>query len=726
MASTTFVNGVTLTDEDWFNDVDRVVYDILGDPAAGGNIVTTLGVLPLTGGTLTGALTLSGAPTNALHAATKTYVDDAASTGLKPTTSCGNATTANITRSGEQTIDGILTATSRILVKDQTAPAENGIYVTSAGAWARATDMDAWTEVPGRYTFVTAGTTQANTGWSCNSLVGGTLDTTAITWVQFSAPGTYTASGGITKTGSNFTANIGTDIQAYDADLTAIAGLTSAADKVPYFTGVGTAAVADLTATGRSIIDDTSIAAVKTTLGLTIGTDVQAYDAELAALAGVVSAADKVPYFTGIGMAAVTDLTAAGRALIDDVAASNQRTTLGSTTVGDAVFIAATAAAARTAIGAGTISTQASDAVSITGGTITGITDLTVADGGTGRSTGTTAYALVATGTTATGVQQTLANGATTEVLVGGGAVALPVWTTATGSGAPVRATSPVLVSPELGTPASGVATNLTGTASGLTAGNVTTNANLTGPVTSSGNATTIADAELAALAGLTSAVDSLPYFTGSGTASLATFTAAGRALVDDADAAAQRATLGITVPGLTYLNSGSVSAAATLDIVMTTYTTYANKLLVVNLIPVTDNVTLGMRFSTDGGSTYDAGALDYRQTVAGYNDAGGSYLTAGAGNTMVIINGDGIEGIGNAVTEGCEVSITLHDMTSTTKFTRANWKGSFMDSLAAGSRHSIADGGGTRVIAQDTDAIRLFFLSGNISSGSWRLYGFN
>jgi len=73
-----------------------------------------------------------------------------------------------------------------------------------------------------------------------------------------------------------------------------------------------------------------------------------------------------------------------------------------------------------------------------------------VAQGGTGRATGTTAYALVATGTTATGTQQSLAQGATTEILVGGGA-ALPVWTTATGTGAPVRATSPVLVTPTLG-----------------------------------------------------------------------------------------------------------------------------------------------------------------------------------------------------------------------------------------------------------------------------------
>lgn len=62
-----------------------------------------------------------------------------------------------------------------------------------------------------------------------------------------------------------------------------------------------------------------------------------------------------------------------------------------------------------------------------------------------------------------------------------------------TGSGALVFATSPTFVTPALGTPGSGVATNLTGTAAGLTAGNVTTNANLTGPVTSSGNATAFA-----------------------------------------------------------------------------------------------------------------------------------------------------------------------------------------------------------------------------------------
>ena len=61
-----------------------------------------------------------------------------------------------------------------------------------------------------------------------------------------------------------------------------------------------------------------------------------------------------------------------------------------------------------------------------------------------------------------------------------------------TGTGSAVFATSPVLVSPSLGTPTSGVATNLTGIASGLTAGTVTTNASLTGAITSVGNATSL------------------------------------------------------------------------------------------------------------------------------------------------------------------------------------------------------------------------------------------
>lgn len=186
---------------------------------------------------------LSSTPTASSHAATKEYVDNLAQ-GLDVKQSVRAATTATITLSGTQTIDAVvLIAGDRVLVKNQTAPAQNGIYLVAAGAWTRAVDMDAWAEIPGSFVFVEDGTVNADTGWVATANQGGTLGTTAITWAQFSGAGTYTAGGGIGLTGTTFSVAAGT-------------GLTQDADGISH---ADTSAQASVDNTGNTFIQDITL-----------------------------------------------------------------------------------------------------------------------------------------------------------------------------------------------------------------------------------------------------------------------------------------------------------------------------------------------------------------------------------------------------------------------------------------------------------------------------------
>ena len=143
-------------------------------------------------------------PVSDQDAATKYYVDTVAQ-GLDVKQSVKAATTANITLSGTQTIDGVAVGVGdRVLVKNQTAQADNGIYVAASGAWARASDANTWAELVSAYTFVEEGSTYADTGWVCTVNAGGTLGVTAVTWSQFSGAGTYLAGTGLTLSGNTF------------------------------------------------------------------------------------------------------------------------------------------------------------------------------------------------------------------------------------------------------------------------------------------------------------------------------------------------------------------------------------------------------------------------------------------------------------------------------------------------------------------------------------------
>jgi hypothetical protein len=356
-------------------------------------------------------------PENPQDAATKAYVDAAtqglhihatvkAATGATLATITGGSVTYDNGTSGvgaTLTLGTALTALDnynlqngdRILVKNQATAAHNGIYIWATGGTVltRSNDFDTASEIAGGdFVFVDSGDNYSNTGWVTTDEVN-TVGSDPVNWIQFSGAGTFLAGDGLLLNGSTFNINLATnsgllitsdELQVnstiagngltFTNGVIAIGGtsdrISVTSDAIDIAAGyIGQSSITTLGTIVSGTWNGTAIAIAnggtgsanaadaRTALGLAIGTNVQAYDAELAAIAGLSSAADRLPYFTGSGTAALATFTSFGRSLVDDDDAS----------------------AARTTLGLGTIATQNSNNVSITGGSIDNIT----IDGGT-------------------------------------------------------------------------------------------------------------------------------------------------------------------------------------------------------------------------------------------------------------------------------------------------------------------------------------------------------
>ena len=248
--------------------------------------------------------TVSGVtPTADAHFATKGYVDSV-SEGLDVKQSCQVATTANITiatalNSGDS-IDGVTLANGdRVLVKDQSVSSQNGIYVVGDTP-VRADDLATGADAAGAFSFVEQGSTNADIGFVCTSNKGSAVvGTNNLAFSTFSSSGNVTAGDGLDKSGNELS-----------VDLKANGGLviesTELAVDLAASSITGTLAVSD-GGTGS-----TSASSARTALGLAIGTNVQAYDADLDALSGCQSG----------GAAALAALTSSEIQILDGATVS--------------------------------------------------------------------------------------------------------------------------------------------------------------------------------------------------------------------------------------------------------------------------------------------------------------------------------------------------------------------------------------------------------------------
>jgi hypothetical protein len=400
------------------------------DDATQADMNTTIGSVPLAGGTMTGALLLSGSPTVGSQAATKDYVDSlsqndeiaclcmtetdqlAAWTYNNGVLGVGATITSNV--NGATTFDGVVPVdTNRILVNLQTANTTwQGAYTIVQGTGGtptvltRATDYDVPAEITAGDVFaVVQGTLYGASQWMNSQIINPVIiGTTPITFTQLAGMGSLLKANNLSDLPSAATARtnlglaIGVNVQAYDATLQSISGLGTAANKMIYTTALDTWAEADITALGRTLMADATAANMRTTLGLVIGTNVQAYDAGLNSIAGLTTVANNMLYTTALDTYAV-------------ITPGNS-----SVMVSSVAGVPSWSTDLPTAVTIGTKYIYRADG-----------TDVPVADGGTGVSS-TTAYGLMAGGTTTTAALQNIGAGTSGQTVVSQGASALPTF----------------------------------------------------------------------------------------------------------------------------------------------------------------------------------------------------------------------------------------------------------------------------------------------------------
>jgi hypothetical protein len=399
--------------------------------------------------------TIATTPSAATDIANKVYVDTVAQ-GLDAKASCLAATTANITLSGAQTIDGVsVVAGNRVLVKDQTAPEDNGIYLCASGAWTRTTDAATFDSLVSAFTFIEQGSVNADAGFVCTADAGGTIGTTAIPFSQFSGAGTFTAGTGLTLTGTVFSltspvavANGGTGLTSLGTGVATFLGTPSSANLA--------AAVSDETGSG-ALVFATSPTLTTPALGTPsalVGTNITGTAAGLTAgnvttNANLTGAITSVGNTTSLGSfssanlaAALTDETGSGAAVFAT------SPTLVSPTLG---------AATATSINGVTVTGTSTPALSVTGttavsGTNTG--DQTTITGNAGTATtletarningvsfnGSADITVTAAAGTLTGA--TLASGVTASSLTSLGTIASLTATTADINGGTIDGTT--------------------------------------------------------------------------------------------------------------------------------------------------------------------------------------------------------------------------------------------------------------------------------------------